>query len=308
MKVLIVCNGVNNTTISFERSRPFIFEQMQELQKTGIDIDLFLIKGTGVFGYLRSRKLLMQKLSSGNFNLIHAHYGFSGMLAILQTKYPVVISFIGTDINVLSRRFVSWLAMFRSSFNIFVGKKLFDKAIFNRKSIVLPYGIDFSIIFPIDILQARKKLNIDLEVKLCLFGSSKNRKVKNYKLAKQAVELCNNVELIELTGQYTKEEMNLLINSSNCLLLTSFSEGSPQVIKEAMACNLPIVSTDVGDVRNVIGETAGCYLTSYDQYDVAENIKKAMAFGKTNGRNMVQHLDNKVIVSKLYSIYKQILT
>ena len=79
------------------------------------------------------------------------------------------------------------------------------------------------------------------------------------------------------------------------MILTSFSEGSPQIIKESMACNCPIVSTDVGDVRDVIGETEGCYICSYDPKDVADKIKLALTYseekGRTNGRKRIIELD-----------------
>ena len=84
-------------------------------------------------------------------------------------------------------------------------------------------------------------------------------------------------ELIELDNR-NREEVNLLLNACNLLLLTSTSEGSPQVIKEAMACNRPIVATDVGDIRELIGDTEGCYLTSFDPDDVAKKIKLALQF------------------------------
>jgi teichuronic acid biosynthesis glycosyltransferase TuaC len=307
IRVLTVCSGTNDSNRSFADNHPFVSEQMQELKKLDVEFEIFLIHGRGILGYLKSRKKLQQKIASNTFDLIHAHFGFAGLLAVLQSKIPVVISFIGCDINVFVKRLVSWVAMLRSSYNIFVSNDLQKKAKVYRNSIVLPYGIDFSTMYPIERSIARKVLMLDADKKICLFGSSKTRKEKNYTLAKQAVELCENIELINLNGQYTKEEVNLLVNAVDCLILTSLREGSPQIIKEAMACNVPIVSTNVGDVKNVIGKTDGCYISSYDPKDVANNINKALKFGqKTDGRDIVGHLDNKIIAEKLLSIYKQI--
>jgi teichuronic acid biosynthesis glycosyltransferase TuaC len=73
-----------------------------------------------------------------------------------------------------------------------------------------------------------------------------------------------------------------LLNAADLLLLTSLTEGSPQVIKEAMACNCPIVATDVGDIREIIGYTDGCYITTFKPSDVAVKIQAAFLLGKKN--------------------------
>jgi len=89
------------------------------------------------------------------------------------------------------------------------------------------------------------------------------------------------------------------------VILTSKFEGSPNVIKEAMACNCPIVSTDVGDVREVIGNTEGCFITSFEPEGVAKKIKLAIEFNKkTNGRDNITHLDEKVIAQRLIDVYQ----
>lgn len=308
MKVLTVCSGTNDGDEPFEKNHPFLSEQMEELQKLGVEFEIFLIKKKGILGYLESARILRKRVRSEKIDIIHAHFGLAGMMATLQTKYPVVISFIGCDVNVPSLRLISWLAMFRSSYNIFVSKELQKKAGVYKNSSVLPYGIDFSKIFPVERNYSRKVMGLDINSKICLFGSKKTRYEKNYPLAKKAVDMCEGVEIIELTGQYSKEELNLIINASDCLLLTSLREGSPQVIKEAMACNIPIVSTDVGDVVEVIGETEGCYITSFEPRDVAKNIKKALSFGqRTKGRERVQRFSNEYIASEIQNIYKKIV-
>src|SRR5690606_30979119 len=96
-------------------------------------------------------------------------------------------------------------------------------------------------------------------------------------------------------------------------VLTSFMEGSPNVVKEAMACNCPIVATDVGDVKWVLGETEGCYIASFDPSDFAEKIKSALAFarqkGRTNGGQRITELglDSETIAQRVLHVYKQVI-
>ena len=146
--------------------------------------------------------------------------------------------------------------------------------------------------------------------RIALFSSSFDRVEKNYPLAKKSVELGGGVRLIELGKGYSKHEINKLYNACDLLLMTSIREGSPQVIKEAMACNCPIVSTDVGDVKELIGNTEGCYITSYDPEDVAENIKIALELGKrTKGRDRIifMGLDSDSTAKKIINSYKKVI-
>ena len=178
-----------------------------------------------------------------------------------------------------------------------------------KNSSIISYGVDLNVMYPIDKNKAKEKTNLRLDRNYCLFSSSRYRIEKNFKLAENAIKLCNNTELIELTGTNTREEVNLHINSSDCVLLTSIREGSPQIIKEAMACNVPIVSTDVGDVKKLISDVDGCFISSFDPKDVAKNIYKVVTFNKkTEGRKKIKNYDNQMIADKVYNIYEMCLS
>ena len=150
-----------------------------------------------------------------------------------------------------------------------------------------------------------------MDKKYILFAGAFDNAVKNAPLAKDAVELldCSNVELLELAG-YSREEVTLLMCAADAFLMTSHSEGSPQVIKEAMACGCPIVSVDVGDVRERTESVEGCYVAnSRNPEELADLLKKALAFDKkTNGREKIitDELDNQQVAHKLIAIYEKI--
>jgi glycosyltransferase involved in cell wall biosynthesis len=101
------------------------------------------------------------------------------------------------------------------------------------------------------------------------------------------------------------------LNAADVLVQTSFAEGSPNVIKEAMACNCPIVATPVGDVQEIIGDTEGCYLCSFDPIDLKYKIEKVLRAGKrTSGRDRILRigLDMETITNRLLNLYNEVVT
>ena len=141
-----------------------------------------------------------------------------------------------------------------------------------------------------------------------LFSSRFDNEVKNYPLAKAAMELVPEATLIELMG-YSRLQVGWLMNACDVQLTTSWRESGPLVVKEAMACGTPVVSVDVGDVKDVMGSTSGCYLADYDAADIASKIRMALSFeGKTKGRQRIEELglDNRLIAKRLLELYEQV--
>jgi len=299
LKVLIVCS------VSSGKIAPFIQEQAKALTELGVIINYFLIKQKGWKGYLKSRENLIVKINEFSPDILHAHYGLSCLLANLQRKRPVISTFHGSDINNCESRFFSQLAILLSKQSIFVSSKLKSLVVCKSNDCVIPCGVDFDVFIPVNKIEARSKMGFKTEDKLILFSNAFTIGVKNYSLAKEATEKLPLVHLIELKD-YSREEVCLLLNAADVALMTSFTEGSPQFIKEAMACNCPIVSTDVGDIRQIIGGTDGCYISSYEVLNVKEKLEQALSFGqRTNGRQKVLNYDNKVIANKIIEIYKR---
>ena len=305
MKVLIVA--------SFNKGRfaPFILEQAAALQAADCEIVFFGLQGNGVRGYLKNLSALKQKISEYQPDVIHAHYGLSGLLANFQRKIPVVTTYHGSDINEKKVLRFSKLAMFFSAWNIFVSQKTLEIAKPLKQYMLLPCGIDMSDLQLTEKNKARQKMGLGADKKYILFSGAFDNKVKNAPLAKEVVALLNEkcVELLELKN-YSREEVTLLMCAADAFLMTSLSEGSPQVIKEALACGCPIVSTDVGDVRERTEGIEGCYVAnSRNPEELADLLKKALTFGKkTNGREKIiaDGLDNKQVAERLIDIYRRI--
>lgn len=290
---------------------PFIVEQMQALRVQGVSVDTYGIVGKGLIGYLRNIKGVKEKINAYKPDLIHAHYGLSGLCSNLQRKVPVVTTYHGSDIH--SGGWVlkfSQLAMRLSAYNIFVSKKMLEMSRYKKpNACVQSCGLDLNVIQEITREEARKELGLSSDEKIGLFSGSYDNTIKNYSLAQAAVEQLNNVLLMELKG-YSRREVNLLMNAVDFQLTTSFRESGPLVVKEAMACGTPVVSVDVGDVKEVMGNTDGCYIAERNPDDIADKIRMALAFkGKTNGRQRIIDLglSNDLVAKKLIEIYNEVL-
>jgi glycosyltransferase involved in cell wall biosynthesis len=226
---------------------------------------------------------------------------------------------LGSDINNKLVRLISkHIVIKRIDAAVFVSKALYIKAGQPSKSEVIPFGVNFKKFYPLDKAQCRKQLGMSDDVKYILFSARFDRAVKNAPLAFKAIKKVQKykLELVELKN-IPDDKMNMLFNACDICLMTSINEGSPQFIKEAMACNKPIVSTNVGDVEWIFGETPGHFLTTDDPDAVAGSIINAFDFlahkAETMGRRRLEKLNididsatkrNIDIYHKIISRYK----
>ncbi|RDB04320.1 glycosyltransferase family 4 protein [Runella aurantiaca] len=311
MKVLIVCSG-NAPNFDFQKHQAFIYDQVEAVKRadSSIEFDYFFISGKGLKGYLRSLKELKKKLKAERYYCIHAHVAASALLANLQREVPVVATFHGSDINDIRLRCLSLWVELLSKKTIYVSEQLLQKAFFyfKHKAQVIPCGVDFGFFFPRPKEVSKAQMGFLPEKKHILFSSSFDNTVKNYPLAAAALSLINNpnLQLLELKG-YDREEVAVLLTAVDAALMTSHTEGSPQFIKEAIACGCPVVSTDVGDVKSVIENIQGCFITSRQPEDVASKIRQALNYPTPiNGRERIQRFDNELIAKKIISLYQSI--
>lgn len=285
---------------------PFNMEQADALRKAGCDVDFFGVTGKGVRGYIKSLPALKRQIAAVSPDVIHAHYGLCGLLANMQRRVPVVTTYHGSDINEKSVLPFSKLAMRLSRHNIFVSQKNVEIAGARKKCSLIPCGINLPEAY--DRGEARSTMGLLPERKYVLFAGAFDNGVKNYPLARAAMDLMPDVELLELKG-YGRREVNMLMCAADAILMTSFTEGSPQVIKEAMACGLPVVSVDVGDVAELTAGVEGCYVCGREPSELAESLEKAVGYGRTEGmeRILERGLTNDLVAQKVLDIYKSLI-
>ncbi|GEO08179.1 hypothetical protein SAE01_06750 [Segetibacter aerophilus] len=318
MKVFFVCGGnIKNFEIV-----PFIKEQGESLKEQGIDVDYFPVVGKGFWGYLKAGMKIRRHCKKNRYDLIHAHYTYSGWAAVIGSgKIPVVLSLLGSDaygnfIGVnkvsLSSRFSTLSTWLIQPFvrEIISKSKNIEKYVYlKHKSNLIPNGINKRKFNPKTINGTcrcpNKKRNV-------LFLGNKKDVRKNYSLAEAAVAKLpfSNVELIN-PYPIAHSEVPLYLAKADVIVVPSLMEGSPNIVKEAMACNCPIVATDIGDVRWVLGNTEGCYISSFDVDEFSERIKEALIFsetvGRTKGREQILKLglDSETIAKQIIEVYKK---
>ena len=289
---------------------PFVTEQVAALEKAGVECCFFPVRSKGITGYLKQLPGLRRVINVIKPDIVHAHYGLCGLLANLQRRVSVVTTYHGSDINEKNVLWLSKIAMLLSAYNVFVSQKNIVIAKPKKNFALIPCGINLEDYPIVEKAKARQQMGLDSDKKYILFAGAFDNKVKNAPLAKEAIACLNdeNVQLLELKG-YSRPQVALLMQAVDAFLMTSVTEGSPQVIKEALACGCPIVSVDVGDVKERIERVDGCFIANRDADDLANCLKKAIAFDKrTNGKDaiMCDGLINDAVASQLKDIYAKI--
>lgn len=310
MKILFVCSGNSAFGIS-----PITKNQGNSINMSDVEVYYFPIIGKGVLNYIKNIFLLKQHLSINKYDIIHAHYSLTAFVAALANAKPLVVSLMGSDVqgSYLSKLCIKIFHKFSWKHTIVKSTRMRNSLGFKNIS-VIPNGVHTDAFYSMDKRDCQKQLGWDYKKKNILFAANPSRPEKNYALAKQAFSILNKGNIaLHFLNDVSPEQMPLWMNSADVVLLVSLWEGSPNVIKEAMACNRPIVSTDVGDLRWLLDGMSGCYIASFDPEDVAEKLKTALEFsekkGQTKGRNKLIELglDSETVAKRIIIVYESVL-
>jgi len=304
MKILFVSSGNNQYGIS-----PIVKNQGNSLEKEGLEVEYFTIKKGGMKGYLSALFQLRRYLKQSSYDIIHAHYWLSGIIAALAGAKPLVVSLMGDDVkaNGFFRFIVSIFYYLFWDKTIVKSQDMYDT--FGKKGVVvIPNGVDMQKFRPISKERALEVTGWDEKKKHILFTANPKRFVKNFALAKEAFELLDDSSLeLHCLVDIPNEKVPFYYNSADVVLMTSHWEGSPNAIKEAMACGIAIVSTDVGDVKDLTQNTKGCYIAQANAKDVAKKIQKALAMNtRTTGPKDISKLSSQNIAKKIIALYESI--
>lgn len=302
MKVLFIVSG-NHGAVS-----PVVKNQGDALVEAGVEVEYYLIKGKGLRGYLRNVKPLKQYVRTHSFDAIHAHYSMTAFAATLAGIRPLTVSLMGSDVkaNGWYKGIIKLFASLGGWKTIIVKSMDMYKSLGIKRAIIIPNGVSLQRFKPMDKVKCQKKLEWSDEKTHILFPANAERPGKDYALAEAAVKiLLGGVELHSFKN-IPNEETPIWYNAADVVLMTSKWEGSPNAIKEAMACNRPIVTTNVGDVEERLKDLGGCFVAKMrDENEIAELIQKAMQYDHTDGKKRIEEdgLANDLIAQKIIACY-----
>ncbi len=304
----------------------FIFarRQVQSLQEAGsIEIKTFLFDtGKSLSIYLRNCHLLRRAIRSSNPDIVHAHYGTMTALACaLVSSKPLLITFQGSDLNpepgyswlrTRSGLICSHLAAIRARQVICVSRQLAATLWWCRRGItIIPSGINLQEFVAIDRVDARRRLGWDLHEPVVLFNAGRAPIVKGLALAENVIErvrLRRQIRFEVMRGDVSPEKVPVLMSAADCLLVTSLSEGSPTVVREALACSLPVISVDVGDVRERLRGVHPSWVVSRNPEEISAVVLAILEQPvRSNGRAAAEATSHSNIARQILQLYYSML-
>lgn len=301
----------------------FLELQVEALRKLDITCDVLVTQdhGSGLMGYARSAWAVRRAVSSGRYDIVHAHYGLTGASCLLQTL-PLVVTLHGSDINGavnsqghktikgIAESLISRVVAWRADAVIAVSGRM-AALIPRARPVVVPVGIDTDLFRPIPQVEARQALGLDHNKRYVLFAANPNNSVKRYWLAEQAVAAVErrlpDVQLVTVSGEPFKH-MPLWMSAADVLIITSAYEGGPMIHREAMACNLPVVSVDVGDVALHVKGVDQSHVVADTPVALAEAIESVLEHAsRSNGRDLAEKTNGELTAKVIRDIYRGLL-
>lgn len=262
----------------------FVKEQVDDISKAlRRTFDVFLInaKYKGNLQYLLSIIRIPALLRKNRYDIIHIHYGFSGLfLLFFRPRARIFLTLHGADIMRQQKKYIQiWVTkrVIRKVDKVYILNKEMEDVVkpLNPNYEMLPCGVN------VDFFTPAENERPPSDTKTIIFSNDPKRTVKNFPLFEKTIELLR--KRSKFTIEYrcihklSREEVRHLYNNADCLLMTSISEGSPQVVKEALSCNLPVVSVPVGDVSVITDNVPHCYVSkTHDAGELCDLVLEAL--------------------------------
>lgn len=316
MKVLHITN--NYPTKEHPIFGIFVKEQIESLTKLEIENEVFFINGRekGKLEYVKSIFKLRKFLNKKRFDVIHCHHAFSAVCFILtghHKRNKSIVSYQNDPSNEQGNKLFEFI---RKRVDIIILKN-YSTVVDNVSFFNQPNGVNTLFFKTIDRNKCLAKLNLNPLKKYILFVSSNFiREQKRYDRFQETLEIVKNKygvkDIEELKLINTKRELvPYYFNAASLHLLTSDFEGSPNSVKEAMACNIPVVSTDVGNVQELLNGVNGSYIAKSNKAeDLADFVVQALNNkNPLNSRDVLiqKQLDIESVAKKIISIYNKLI-
>jgi len=297
----------------------FFRQQIETLEAKGVDCTVCVVPGgeqidgsmgtkRGIKEYLQFLPKVRHEIRRGEYDLIHANYGLTAPYAVTQLRLPVVLTLWGSDVvgfDGLVTKACAWRAD-----AVTVRSEEMRELLGRENADIIPSGIDMNRFQPIDRIASRRKVGWKTDGTHVLFPYSPEYERKNYPLAKRVIEQASDRLGIEISLQTISgvdhEEVPYYINAADCVLLTSNHEGSPNTVKEAMACNVPVVSTNVGDVLERLDKVSPGGI-GFDESELVDLVCDVLnSDRRSNGREAVREVSWDQIGDQILNIYNRV--
>jgi teichuronic acid biosynthesis glycosyltransferase TuaC len=302
----------------------FIRRQIDSLRSARvIGAEFYLATRTSPGTLLRERRRFRRMVRDFAPDVIHAQYGtVTACFCLLSTRLPVVVTFRGSDLNPcrsisqarsLAGRLLSQLAALGAGGNICVSKQLRSRLWWRRESAyVIPSGVDTSVFHPRPRDEARAELDWPMDERVILFNAGRDPVTKGIGLARRAADIAggslDKLRLQILDGHVPPDRIPVYLNAADCLLVTSLFEGSPNVVKEAIACNLPVLSVDVGDVSERLRHVEPSAIVDADHHAIARGLVKVLLSPvRSNGSRRVGEISTTAMARRILGVYRAVL-
>jgi|AntRauMinimDraft_4_1070384.scaffolds.fasta_scaffold02606_1 hypothetical protein len=306
----VVVNVLHLSPSPLDRAT-FLDKTIESLERNGVNCDVAIVPGDigsrSPVDYARFLPQVTKRRLANEYDLIHSHDGLTAPAALSQVGIPKVASLWGTDVFDDWKRLLSQSVYFADE-TIVTSEEMAD--LLYRDCRVIPHGVDMDLFTVHDTTLSKDNLNWSSDAKHALFPYNPERPEKRYNLAKRAVAEAENEygESIELKTVYGEsyERIPEYMNAADVLLITSEYEGGPYTVKEAMACNLPVVSTNVGDVSEYLTDVNPSIVAA--ESNIPDAIVKVLEAGhRSNGRKKAQNISMRRTGYRIQSIYEEVL-
>jgi glycosyltransferase involved in cell wall biosynthesis len=258
----------------------FVRDQVEDLRARGLTVEVLSFDGRRhAYEYGRAARRARQLARTARFDLVHAHYGLSGAVALAQRSSPVVTTFHGSDTGgVPWQRFVS-AAVARKAEPIFVNRAG-ARLLWCREGHVIPAAVDTDLFVPADRAAVRRELGWREDRRYVLFPSGRRNRVKRPDLFAAVIDRLHAadepVEPVYLEN-LSRSQAAATVAAADVTLMTSDWEGSPVTVRESLSCTTPVVSVSVGDVEETLDGLPGCEIAPRDSAGLAAAVRRALA-------------------------------
>jgi glycosyltransferase involved in cell wall biosynthesis len=326
VRTLVFTNMYPSEAMPFYGS--FVRDEADALREAGVDVDVYFVNGrANKLNYFGMPAGFFERIRSTSYDVIHVHHSFCALVATMQKKIPVVWTFhegeiSGDTTDALREQPIKRLA-YSKKMKRYVARKVdavvvvaehLREPLGRPDALWLPAGINWKRFAPMETAAAKRDLGLAADKRYVLFPAAPSRVEKRYDLARAGFDhyratapQANDLELIALDN-VPHERVPLFMNASEAVLMTSAFEASPVTIREALACNVPVICTDVGDARVVMSGIAGCHIVDADAEHIATALRETLSSPRrVNARERMHAYALDSVAQKLIALYGEVV-